>query len=208
MDELDNHAKAFFSRLEQTWSFYLDIEKEVLKKINVYNRQISEEGSELFPEFIGFDGRYKGLLREGLLIQLCSLLEYSIVQICMHIIPDYDATLKKKRGNWLKKHLSLLGQKNINGLEDNDVTYFSDFIQIRNCLVHSNGIIHQYKYRNQLEDSVKRLQEHGNDIGTNIIQLSEDGYLLLGPDALNEVFVRGEGVMRPIFEYAFQELTE
>jgi hypothetical protein len=206
MDKLNNCATVFFNRLEQTWNFYLDIEKEVRKKINEIYGQISE-GSELFPEFIGLDDRYKGLFREGLLIQICSLLEHSIVQVCKQLTPDYEVEIKsKKRGNWLDKHLVLLGRRNINGLDAKDEQSFSDFIRIRNCFVHSNGIIHQCKYSKKTSESIHRLQGIGREQNTEIIELSSDGYIILGVDALPEIFSRGEEVMRPIFEYAFQEL--
>ena len=206
MDKLNNCATVFFNRLEQTWNFYLDIEKEVRKKINEIYGQIPE-GSELFPEFIGLDDRYKGLFREGLLIQICSLLEHSMVQVCKQLTPDYEVELKKKKkGNWLDKHLALLGRKNINGLNAKDVLSFSDFIKIRNCFVHSNGIIHQYKYPDKINESIHRLQDIGKERNTEIIELSSDGYIILGVDALPEVFSRGEEVMMPVFEYAFQEL--
>lgn len=129
-----------------------------------------------------------------------------MVQACKQLTPDYEVMLKKKKGNWLDKHLALLGRRNINGLEVKDVFYFSDFIRIRNCFVHSNGIIHQCKYPDKTNDSVHRLQELGKQLNTDIIKLSDDGYIILGIDALPEVFSRGEEVMRPIFEYAFQEL--
>lgn len=205
MDKLNNCATVFFSRLEQTWHFYLDIEKAVRKKINEIYGQIPEEGPGLFPEFVGLDNRYRGLLREGLLIQICSLLEYSMVQVSKQLISDYEVKLKKK-GSWLERHLRLLGRRNINGLDAEDVLYFSDFIKIRNCFVHSNGIIHQSRYPDQMKKVVARLQELGKVLNTDIIKLSDDGYIILGVDALPEVFSRGEEVMRPVFEYAFQEL--
>ncbi len=209
MHNLINNPDAFFNRLEQTWLYYLDLEEAVHQKISEYNCHISEEGSKLFPEFVGFDDRYKGLLREGLLIQLCSLLEYSMVQVCKQILSDYTVKLNKiKRGDWLERHLKLLGQDNIVGLEADNVLYFSDFIRIRNCFVHSNGIVYQSKSPLNIKETVSRLQELGQIRGTNIIEISDDGYLVLGRDALPEVFSRGEEVMIPIFEHAFQKLAK
>lgn len=207
MKMLKNNTAEFFQRLEQTWHFYLDMEKAVQVKINRINNKISQEDTELFPEFIGIDNRYKGLLREGLLIQICSLLEYSMVQLSKLLISNYGVKLRQKRGNWLEKHLSLLGRRNIKDLDSKDVELFSDFIRIRNCFVHSNGIISQSRYAEQIKGAIDRLQKIGKIQNTDIINLSNDGYIILGYDALPEVFSRGEEVMKPVFEYAFKELS-
>lgn len=206
MKKLKNNTTEFFNRLEHTWHYYLDMEKVVQREIDRINAKISEENCELFPEFVGIDNRYKGLLREGLLIQICSLLEYSMVQVSKQLMPEYETKLRNKRGSWLDKHLALFGQKNIEELDAKDVLYFSDFIRIRNCFVHSNGFINQYRYPDQIEKTVASLQELGEKQNTDIIEISDDGYIILGVDSLPEVFSRGEEVMRPVFEYAFQEL--
>lgn len=204
MDALQKTMKAFFNDWEITWSFYLDMEKEMRRKLRKMHDDIRKNGQSLgvdiLHEFDDIVKMYTSLLREGLLIRICSFVEYTMRELCTLLIPEYeDKYAKRKKSNWLEKNLALLKSTGITGIDPQDVSFFCDFITLRNYLVHSGGRIDRCGNPKKVRDTVERLQELGENQNTSIIGVTKNGYALLGEDILPEVFVRGEEIIRGIF---------
>lgn len=208
MDNLNKNAEAFLSHLEMIWSFYIDMEKELRGKLDELYKQIQKEqppsDSDLFPKFHDIDNRYKCLFREGLLIQICSFLEYTMGQVCALLIEEYEKKFKKSNGNWLQKNLGLLNREEITELDSDDVSYFCDFITLRNCFVHTGGKIEQSRRPKEVRKAICNLQKLGQELNTDIVTISNDGYVILGADALPDVVSKGEEIIRAIFEHGFE----
>ncbi len=128
-------------------------------------------------------------------------------QVCTILIPQYKNEYKKKKGNWLEKNLELLKSNGITGIASEDVLFFCDFITLRNCLVHFCGKIEEYKNPDKVRDSINRLQNHGQKINADIAS-EKDGYALLEVDVLPEVVIRGESIIRKIFEYGLNNVSK
>ena len=204
MNNLKKDIKTFSDRWKITWNFFLDMEKELKEKLDkMYDdiRPIVQDlDNNILQQFRDVHRIYTSLFRGGMLIQFCSLVEYTMGQVCVLLIPQYENEYKKKRGNWLKKNLKLLKNNGITDINSEDILFFCDFITIRNCLVHCGGKIEEYKYPAKVKNSIKRLQDYGKERNEDI-SMEKDGYALLGVDAIPEVVFRGDEIIRKIFEY-------
>lgn len=189
MDTLQKTMKAFFNDWEITWSYYLDMEEEMREKLRRMQDDIRKNGQSLdvdiLHEFDEIVKMYTSLLREGLLIRICSFVEYTMREICTLLIREYeDKYAKRKKGNWLEKNLALLKSTGITGIDAGDVSFFCDFITLRNCLVHSGGRIDRCHNPKKIRDTIERLQELGEKQNTSIVGDTKNGYILLGEDIL------------------------
>ena len=204
MNDFRKIIKIFYERWEIAWNFYVDMEKEMEEKLNKMSDSIRLVGraidKDIIQKFCDVDRVYTSLFRGGILIQFCSLLEYTMGQVCAKLIPEYEDEYKKKRGNWLKKNLKLLKNNGFTDINSEDILFFCDFITLRNCLVHCGGKIGEYKYPSKVKDSIKRLQGYGKTRNEDISS-ERDGYALLGVDAISEVVFRGDEIIKKIFEY-------
>lgn len=202
MDNLKNIIKTFSDRWDITWNFFINMKVELEKKLNKMSDDIRPVGQalddDILHQFRDVDRIYKSLLRGGMLIQFCSLVEYTMGQVCTILIPQYKMEYKKKKGNWLEKNVELLESNGITGIATEDVSLFCDFITLRNCLVHCCGKIEEYKYPDQVRDSIKRFQNLGQKMNVDIAS-ETDGYVLLGVDVLPEVVFRGKEIIGNIF---------
>ena len=207
--DLRKTLDAFFHRWEITWSFYVEMENDLAKKLS--NMLIDIRGDEqktdpdLLRQYHKIDRIYTNLFREGMLIQICSLVEFTMGQVCTLLITQYEDKYNKRKDNWLIKNLGLLKRTGTVKVEPEDVLFFCDFITLRNCFVHSGGRIKKYRYQEQLRKAIDRLQELGKKQNEDITGETKDGYVLLGADALAEVVVRGEEIIRAVFEFALEQ---
>lgn len=211
MDNLKKNIKIFSDRWDITWNFFIDMEEELEKKLNKMSDDIRPNGKaldyDILQQFRDVDRIYTSLLRGGMLIQFCSLVEYTIGQACTLLIPKYKKEYKKKKGNWLEKNLELLGSNGITGIATEDVSSFCDFITMRNCLVHFCGKIDKCKSPDKVRHSIERLQKLGQKQNVDIAS-ETNGRAILGVDVLPEVVIRGGNIIRKIFEYGLNNVSK
>ncbi len=205
MNNLKKVIKTFSDRWKITWNFFLDTEEELEKILNKmsddFRPVVQDLDNNILQQFRNVDRIYTSLFRGGMLIQFCSLVEYTMGQVCALLIPQYKTVYRnRKKGNWLEKNLELLKNRGFTGVGSEDVSFFCDFITLRNCLVHCCGKIEEYKYPAKVKNSIKRLQDYGQKRNEDIAS-EKDGYALLEVDALPEVVSRGEEIIRKVFEY-------
>ena len=200
----ENKWKYFQKRLEPTWNLYL----EFLKKINQEswkirqaisvsnNKQDQKQNLEYLNEV---DVYYKNTLSGSMLITFCSLTEHLIKEIAKEIVKEYENKIKKEKGDWLVKNLELIKEVNKNlDIDENEIRLFSCYIKIRNCVVHDGGIISNSKNPEELKKAIKEIQEYGKRGNCNLLELTNDGRLLLGGDLVPDVVVKSEELLEKI----------
>lgn len=201
----ENKWKYFQKRLELTWDLYL----EFLEKINQEswkirqaisvsnNKQDQKQNLEYLNEV---DVHYKNTLYGSMLITFCSLTEHLIKEITKEIVKEYENKIKKEKGDWLIKNLNLIKKTKNLGVDENEIRLLSCYIKIRNCVVHDGGIISNSKNPEELKTAIEEIQEYGKRGNYNLLELTNDGCLLLGDNLVSEVVVKSEELIEKILE--------
>ncbi len=207
MTDLRKTLEAFRRRWEITWSYYVDMDKDLAKRLRKMRDDLRQDEQEtdldLLRQYQHIDRIYTNLFREGVLIQICSSLEYTMRHVCTLLVDQYAEAYSKKKGNWLQKNLALLKSTGSVNVKPEDVNFFCDFIRLRNCFVHSGGNVKKYRFQEQLRKAIDGLQELGKEPKMDMVGETKDGYVLLGADVLAEVVIRGEDIIRAVFNHAF-----
>jgi len=141
------------------------------------------------------------VLREAMLIMFCSLMEEvlrNIAKICVPNCED-ETSKRKRRGNWLKKHLNILKQEKSIIVNQKEVSFFQYFIKLRNCVVHGGGNVNKSEDA-KLQEAISSLQKYGKENGPDMLGILGDGYFWLGRDFIDEVMIRCKKIMDEIFK--------
>jgi len=138
--------------------------------------------------------------RYALLSGVCAVVEECVNAITEKLIPDEKArarakskaadAVKAKKGwsNWLHTAVELIATEA--GIArtanfETDVAQFTDIITLRNCISHVWGNVAMAHYPDQVRDAVRRLGLVEAKKNTRLVQLSSDGYLVLGMDMVS-----------------------
>jgi uncharacterized protein YutE (UPF0331/DUF86 family) len=201
----ENKWKYFQKRLELTWDLYL----EFLKKINQESWKIrqaisvsnnKQDQKQNLEDLNEVDVHYKNTLYGSMLIMFCSLTEHLIKEIAKEIVKEYENKIKKEKGDWLIKNLNLIKKTKNLGVDENEIRLLSCYIKIRNCVVHDGGIISNSKNPEELKTAIEEIQEYSKRGNYNLLELTNDGCLLLGDNLVSEVVVKSEELIEKILE--------
>lgn len=201
----ENKWKYFQKRLELTWDLYL----EFLEKINQESWKIrqaisvsnnKQDQKQNLEDLNEVDVHYKNTLYGSMLITFCSLTEHLIKEIAKEIVKEYENKIKKEKGDWLIKNLNLIKKTKNLGVDENEIRLLSCYIKIRNCVVHDGGIISNSKNPEELKTAIEEIQEYGKRDNYNLLELTNDGCLLLGDNLVSEVVVKSEELIEKILE--------
>lgn len=201
----ENKWKYFQKRLELTWDLYL----EFLEKINQESWKIrqaisvsnnKQDQKQNLEDLNEVDVHYKNTLYGSMLITFCSLTEHLIKEIAKEIVKEYENKIKKEKGDWLIKNLNLIKKTKNLGVDENEIRLLSCYIKIRNCVVHDGGIISNSKNPEELKTAIEEIQEYGKRGNYNLLELTNDGCLLLGDNLVSEVVVKSEELIEKILE--------
>lgn len=201
----ENKWKYFQKRLELTWELYL----EFLGKINQESWKIrqaisisnnKQDQKQNLEDLNEVDVHYKNTLYGSMLITFCSLTEHLIKEIAKEIVKEYENKIKKEKGDWLIKNLNLLKKTKNLGVDENEIRLLSCYIKIRNCVVHDGGIISNSKNPEELKTAIEEIREYGKRGNYNLLELTNDGRLLLGDGLVSEVVVKSEELIEKILE--------
>ena len=139
------------------------------------------------------------VLREAMLIMVCSLMEEVLKDIAKICVPNYGDEIKGRRGNWLKKHLDILKQKKSIIVNQKEVSFFQHFIKLRNCVVHGGGNVNKSEDA-KLQEAISSIQKYGKENGRDMLGILGDGYFWLGRKFIVEVMIKGKKIMEAIFK--------
>lgn len=201
----ENKWKYFQKRLELTWDLYI----EFLEKINQESWKIrqaisvsnnKQDQKQNLEDLNEVDVHYKNTLYGSMLITFCSLTEHLIKEIAKEIVKEYENKIKKEKGDWLIKNLNLIKKTKNLGVDENEIRLLSCYIKIRNCVVHDGGIISNSKNPEELKTAIEEIQEYGKRGNYNLLELTNDGCLLLGDNLVSEVVVKSEELIEKILE--------
>lgn len=201
--DLVKKLKLFEHRWEIVWNFYLDVENEIEKRwreeLDTILDDSQELNDDLRQQLAGIDMRYRNVHREGMLIQVCSLVEYALRLISRVYVPEYEAKMPGGRGSWLK-HLDLLSDTVEMVLDEEDIPLFQDIWTLRNCVTHVGGKVEEDSNPEKIREIICRFQKLGEKSNEDMVGETEDGYILFGTGFVSEVVVRGENIFRAVFE--------
>lgn len=198
--EQSSILKTSFERREIMWSFYVDMERGLENKLDDWRKDLRNNNmQDMRPQLERINLVYTNLLREGVLVQVCSIVEHTITLIGELLVPQYEQKYDGTKGNWLKRNLAVWGiSKNIDH-ETNDI--FTCLITLRNCCVHAGGKILKYKRQQQLRKAVKKLKDLKKRENTELVSETNDGYILLGTHIISEAVARGEEIVKTIIQH-------
>lgn len=202
-DDLLKKLQAFRNLWEIAWNFYLDVENEIEKiwsdQLRAVSDNAEDSSSELRQQLFDMAVTYHELLRQGRFIQVCSLMEYTLRVISRTFVSDYEIKMPRGKGNW-RQHLSLLRETVDIELCDGDISVFQDLWTLRNCVAHAAGHIEEYDNPAKIREIISKFQRRGKEENVELVDETEDGYLLLGTDFIPEVFVRGGNILESVFD--------
>ena len=177
----------------------LDKERQILVN-KIGNNKLDGNSNEVKLDRNKLQDWYPEVLREAILVMFCFLMEEVLRDIAKICVPNYEDEIKHENGSWLKKHLCVL--KKVKGIDVNqdDVTFFQHFIDLRNCVAHAGGNVNKYKYGDGIKNAVSSLQEYGRNHGSSMLGEWEDGYLKLDRHFVPEAVKKGEKIINGVFE--------
>ena len=125
--------------------------------------------------------------RQAMLVALCSYLEEALKAIGSCLVVDYTAKLKKQKGSWLERHISVLCARA--GVDRTvvaaEIAKFGDMIVLRNCVTHSGGNVRTDRDSDAIRGAVDRIDGAA---------ISEDDFLLFNHLIVPEAIVAAEGI--------------
>jgi hypothetical protein len=196
----------FRRRLESTWNFYVEfLEKIDQESLKIYEAIVDSNANRDQEQYLEYfkevDVHYRVTLYSSMLITFCSLAEYFLKEITKEIVPEYENEIKKEQGDWLVKNLKLIKriEKNLD-IDENNIRLFSCYIKVRNCIVHDGGVVSNSKHREQLETAINEVIQYGKQSNLLLLELTEDGHLLLGSDLVGDVVIKSEDVLGKILK--------
>jgi len=171
----------FDTNFSENWKVFCESRNE--QKYKEYLREIE------FP--------YRNTLNSSMLIAFCSLTEYVLADITKENVKGYEKKKKRKRGDWLVRNIKLLNDRGFS-IDPNseDVSLFSCYIKIRNCVVHNGGRISNSKPFKEAISAVMKYAQSGN---YSMIKIKDD-YLVLGGDLISDVVSKSEVIIDGILE--------
>ena len=184
------------------WDMYLEcMEHFNVKSLEEWKVSCERKDDQQYREYLcEIELPYRNTLYCAMLITFSSLIEHVIVDITNEKVEGYEEKKKRKKGNWLVKHIELLNECGFEiDLNDDDIKLFSHFIQIRNCVVHNGGRISNSKYPHQLEDAIEAIDNYAKTGNFNMIEIKDD-YLMIGSDLISDVVNKSERIIENIIE--------
>jgi hypothetical protein len=202
-----NKCEYFQKRLEPIWNLYLEFLEKIDQKLDEIYQAISVSNNkqcqkQYFDYLNKVDNYYRNTLYGSMLIMLCSLTEHLITEIAKEIVPEYENEIEKiKKGDWLTKNLNLIKKvkKNLD-VDENHIKLFSCYIKIRNCIVHNEGIISNSRNPEELKTAISKIQKYSKQGNYNLLELTNDGHLLLGCNLVSDVVIKSEELLEKILE--------
>jgi hypothetical protein len=193
----------FQKRLELIWGPYLEFEEKIeqmLKDADLAIRQSDDEKTQgqIIKHYNEVDIDYRNALYSSTFIVFCSLAEHIVKEITKEIVPEYESEIRRERGDWLVKNLNLIKNEIDLNVNENDVELLSCYIKVRNCLIHDGGIVSNSKGLEELKGAISKIQEVGEQGNDNLLELTNNGHLLLRCDLVSDVYCKVEDVLSGI----------
>jgi hypothetical protein len=197
----------FQKRLESAWRPYLEFEEKIEQMLKdahfatpkPNDEQVQEQIVEYYNE-VNVD--YRNTLYGSMLIVFCSLAEHIVKEIAKEMVPDYENKIKNKRGDWLVKNLGLIKDVGKLDIDENDVELLSCYIKVRNCLVHDGGVVSNSRNPDGLKNAISKIQEFGKQGNYHLLDVSNDGHLILRDNLVGEVYIKIEDILEVILDTA------
>lgn len=193
----------FSKRLETIWNVYLECMESLDAKFSEEWKGFCESGDEQqYKEYLReIEFPYRNVLNSSFLIAFCSLTEHVIADITIENVQVSKNKGKgeKKEGNWLDKNIKRLKTKFDIDLNDADISLFSHYIRIRNCVAHNGGRISGSNYLPQLHEAIEAIEEYAKKGNYNMITIKDD-YLMVGGDFISNVVTKSEDIVERILE--------
>ncbi len=170
-----------------------DDKQAVCEKVSsgIYTSDAPDLGRIIFHmEYV-----YANTFRCCLLGGLCSFLEEALKVIGPFVATDYDSALKKKRGNWLVRHIAVL--QDLTGTDCTAVQpYVDDFCDLtllRNCVMHSGGNVDSDRDPQSVREAAQRVET---------AEVSRDGFLVFGDQVVPEAIIAAEEIADHVLKCA------
>lgn len=193
----------FRKRLETIWDVYLECMESLDAKFSEeWKRFYESRDEQQYKEYLcEVQLPYRNILNSSFLIAFCSLTEHVIADITIENVPVSKNKGKgeKKEGNWLDKNIKRLKTKFDIDLNDADISLFSHYIRIRNCVAHNGGRISGSNYLPQLHEAIEAIEEYAKKGNYNMITIKDD-YLMVGGDLISDVVTKSEDIVERILE--------
>jgi hypothetical protein len=188
----------FKKRLESVWNAYLEFDEKITQIINDADKAIcnsvnNQIRKQYFKYYKTIDIDYRNILYGSMLFTACSFAEYIVKELAKEIVPDYEDRIRKKKGSWLIKNLSLIKEEGKMDVEEDDVEFLSYYIKIRNCITHNGGLVSDSN--TELRTAIAKIQEYAKKGNYLLLEVAGDGHLILGDNLVGEVYIKIVGIL-------------
>lgn len=161
-----------------------DDELDIVLRLNT--GELSPDDPDVGRAFFHIDCVVANTFRYTMLAGVCSFLEEALKEICRRVVSDYDRELKKKRGNFLRKHVSLLTGVGLNKAPiQASINKFNAMIAVRNSIIHAWGRLPEGESKKRLERNLKMIET---------AEVSKDGFIVLGDQVIAEAINTAEEI--------------
>ena len=203
-ESLNERQRYFKRRSKITQRVYAKaeegFEKELQKLVNnIGVGELDGNSKEVQNARHKLEYQHFEVLREAMLIMVCSLMEEVLKDITKLCVPNCENEIKGRRGNWLKKHLDILKKERSIIVNQKEVSFFQHFIKLRNCVVHGGGNVNKSEDA-KLQEAISSLQKYGKENGPDMLGILGDGYFWLGRDFVVEVMIRCKKIINGVFK--------
>lgn len=204
-ESLNERQRYFKFRSKITHRVYTKVDQGFEKELGELVQWIHSDEFDGNSKEVEFDRNklqdwYPEVLREAILVMFCSLMEEVLKDITKLCVEEYEDKIKLESGSWLKKHLNVLNKTKGIDVNEDDVNFLQNFIDLRNCVAHAGGNVNKSKYVNDIKKAVSSLQEYGRSHGSSMLGEWEDGYLKLDHHFVPVAVKKGEKIINEVFK--------
>ncbi|MFC2017442.1 hypothetical protein ACFLUD_03415 [Chloroflexota bacterium] len=190
-----DHAEGKFETLHEFLSLSAEnLLKEHAEYVDFHNKQqknyplilddlYNEDYTDFYLTGLGkYGNTFPRMLLYSIMIMACSLFE-SNIKLTYKVMNHFSATKLKwddLRGTVVDKTIKLLKDIGLNVKDEKEtMEKFRNYHMIRNCIVHNNGEIQEYRYKD-------KLLKYANELGL-VSSAYDEPILELTRDYCNEV---------------------
>jgi len=124
--------------------------------------------------------------RYTMLAGICSFLEEAVKEMSRRVVPEYERKLKKKEGNFLRRHIDVLCDAGLDVASiQTEIDKFHALITLRNSIVHAWGKVSAGRCPEQLRACIATIET---------AEESKDGFVYLGDQVIPEAICSAEEI--------------
>lgn len=198
------------SEIEELQKYIQNFEKwfeEESIRLEMMYREKIEKHSELDPfeeDFLADEyekiKKFQRYFRYSVMVLIFSILEYLLEEICNVVKHFKDLSLNpgdlkgqgiERAKNFIKKACKLPFPS-----DSPEWKFIQDLLKVRNCIVHANGKIDEYKEPKKLKDVINRISELDSD---------EYGYVIIKKELLPKLLDNIKELLGKVCESCFCE---